>query len=194
MTEHSNGQSHASLVKRLLGVVIGMFAFGFALVPLYDVLCDVTGINGKTNTTAASLPIQESQSTREIRVQFLTRTSSGLSWPFLALTRSVTVTPGKLTRVDFVVENPKDVPVVAQAIPSVSPGLGAKYLHKLECFCFNQQPLAPGERKVMPMQFYVDETLPDDIGTLTLAYTLYDISDRLQESTAAVVETKRTTE
>lgn len=176
---NANEQANQQLTKRLLLIVAAMFGFGFALVPLYDVFCEITGLNGKTNTEAVQPVNIAADTDREVRVQFITHASKGVNWPFQAKIASVKVNPGVMTQVEFVIENPTDEPVVAQAIPSVSPGLGAQYLRKLECFCFNQQPLEAGERKVMPMQFYIAPDMPSDIGTLTLAYTLYDISDRV---------------
>ncbi|MBW8191235.1 cytochrome c oxidase assembly protein [Neiella marina] len=175
-TQHQ--QANKKLVGRLVLIVAAMFGFGFAMVPLYDVFCDITGLNGKTNSEAVSTVAVDADLSRQVRVQFVTHNAKGVAWPFQSSLPSIKVHPGVMTQVEFVVENPTNRPVIAQAIPSVSPGLGAQYLRKLECFCFNQQPLAPGERKVMPMQFYIAPDMPNDIGTLTLAYTLYDISNR----------------
>ncbi|GGA88500.1 cytochrome c oxidase assembly protein [Neiella marina] len=167
-----------------------MFGFGFALVPLYDVFCEITGLNGKTNDEAVQVVAIEADLDRQVRVQFMTRNAKGVSWPFESQLSTIKVNPGVMTQVDFVVENTTNKPVVAQAIPSVSPGLGAQYLRKLECFCFNQQPLKPGERKVMPMQFYIAPDMPKEIGTLTLAYTLYDITEHDNNPSAEVAMAK----
>ena len=166
------------LVLRLIVVVVGMFGFGFALVPLYDVFCDITGINGKTDNKAAVRTTTEIDTTREITVEFITRTNSGMQWEFRAETQKVLVHPGEVNTVAFYVRNPANSNIIAQAIPSVSPGQAALYLNKTECFCFNQQPLQAGQEAWMPMSFYVDTSLPEEITYFTLQYTLYDVTAR----------------
>ncbi len=165
-----------ALVAKLVCIVLGMFGFGFALVPLYDVFCDLTGINGKTNREAAVYRTQDVDSNRTVRVEFITRVNAGMSWQFEPVSPSVTVHPGELTRVEFKVHNPQAEGVWGQAVPSVSPGTAALYLNKTECFCFEQQHLLAGESLTMPMQFYVDPQLPEDIHFLTLQYTLYKVA------------------
>lgn len=176
MTETNN--KNQKMVLKLVVIVIGMFGFGFALVPLYDVFCDITGINGKTNTTAASYQAVDIDESREVTVEFITRTNTGMPWEFRAETKRIKVHPGELNTVSFYVRNPATSNIVAQAIPSVSPGLAALYLNKTECFCFNQQPLSGGKEAYMPMQFYVDPQIPDDISYFTVQYTLYDVTAR----------------
>lgn len=166
------------MVLKLLVVVIGMFGFGFALVPLYDVFCDITGLNGKTNASAAAYNNLLVDESRTVTVEFITRTNTGMPWEFRSETQRIKVHPGALHQVAFYVRNPARRDMVAQAIPSVSPGLAALYLNKTECFCFNQQPLSAGQEAYMPMQFYIDTQLPDDIHYLTLQYTLYDVTER----------------
>ncbi|MBD3585743.1 cytochrome c oxidase assembly protein [Salinimonas sp. HHU 13199] len=172
---------HRSMVIRLVVIVIGMFGFGFALVPLYDVFCDITGINGKTNASAAVYTAPEVDESRQITVEFLTRTHTGMPWEFRANTKRIKVHPGELTTVDFYVRNPMRKNFVAQAIPSVSPGEAALFLNKTECFCFNQQPLDGGGEATMPMSFYVDPQIPDDISYFTVQYTLFDVTARADE-------------
>ncbi|GGW91178.1 cytochrome c oxidase assembly protein [Alteromonas halophila] len=173
--------NNSKLVIKLLAVVIGMFGFGFALVPLYDVFCDITGINGKTSNQAASYQSIEVDESREVTVEFITRTNTGMPWEFRAQTHRVKVHPGELNTVEFYVRNPLTKEVVAQAIPSVSPGQAALFLNKTECFCFNQQPLAGGDEASLPMQFYVDPQLPEDINYFTVQYTLYDVTARTND-------------
>ncbi|NMH60732.1 cytochrome c oxidase assembly protein [Alteromonas ponticola] len=171
-------KNNQKMVIKLLVIVVGMFGFGFALVPLYDVFCDLTGINGKTaNSAAVYTPIEIDES-RTISVEFITRTNTGMPWEFRAETTRVKVHPGELSTVNFYVRNPANKQIVAQAIPSVSPGVAALYLNKTECFCFNQQPLLAGEEASMPMQFYVDPQLPDDISFFTVQYTLFDVTGK----------------
>ncbi|MDF2179257.1 cytochrome c oxidase assembly protein [Aliiglaciecola sp. CAU 1673] len=173
-----NGQTknNKALVLRLAAIVVGMFGFGFALVPLYDVFCDITGINGKTRNTAASYDFVTVDESRLVTVEFITRTNSGMPWEFEAQTKRVKVHPGEMAQVDFYVRNPSSRDIIGQAIPSVSPGTAALYLNKTECFCFNQQPLLAGQEALMPMKFYVDPQLPEDIHFFTLSYTLYDVT------------------
>lgn len=170
--------SNHTLVLRLVIVVIGMFGFGFALVPLYDVFCDLTGINGKTSANAAVYDAPVVDTSREVTVEFLTRTHTGMPWEFRANTQRIKVHPGQLSTVEFFVRNPMRKDFVAQAIPSVSPGEAALYLNKTECFCFNQQPLAAGDQATMPMSFYVDPALPAEITYFTVQYTLFDVTER----------------
>lgn len=155
-----------------------MFGFGFALVPLYDVFCDITGINGKTENQAAVWQDVAVDESRTVTVEFITRTNTGMPWEFRAETRRVKVHPGEINTVSFYVRNPASSEIIAQAIPSVSPGQAALYLNKTECFCFNQQPLQAGQEAWMPMSFYVDANLPQDISYFTLQYTLYDVTAR----------------
>ncbi|MEH6710057.1 MAG: cytochrome c oxidase assembly protein [Paraglaciecola polaris] len=168
--------NHSKMVGKLLVVVLGMFGFGFALVPLYDVFCDLTGLNGKTANSAATYEVMGIDESRTITIDFITRTNSGMAWQFEAQTRQLKVHPGQMNEVNFTVKNPTRHSVVGQAVPSVSPGTAALFLNKTECFCFEQQVLQAGESVVMPMRFYVDPQLPDDITYFTLQYTLYDVT------------------
>ncbi len=163
-------------VKRLMVIVFAMFGFGFALVPLYDVFCDITGLNGKTNTTAAVYDVDGIDRSRIVKVQFISRNAKGIPWQFKPMVNEVSVHPGEMKLVKFYAKNESAYDIVGQAVPSVSPGQAAVYLQKIECFCFNQQPLKANEEVEMALQFYVDPELPSDIKTLTLSYTLYDIT------------------
>jgi len=169
-------QSNAKIVKKLVLLVFAMFGFGFALVPLYDVFCDVTGINGKTNTTAVSYDNEGIDTTRQVTLQFLSRNAKGIPWRFEPMINEIEVHPGEVKIVKFYAKNESDHDIIGQAVPSVSPGLAANYLHKIECFCFTQQPLKAGKDAELALQFYIDKELPKDIHTLTLSYTLYDVT------------------
>lgn len=162
------------LVRRLLLLVVVMFAFGFALVPIYDVMCQAFGINGKT--AGAYSGVQTVDEAREVRVQFLATNASGMVWEFKPVADQLSVNPGSSREMRFIAYNPSDKPMTAQAVPSVSPSKAAAYFHKTECFCFTQQVLQPGERIEMPVRFIVDQDLPADVRHLTLAYTLFDIT------------------
>ena len=164
--------AHRSLINKLLLACAAMFAFGFALVPLYDVFCDITGINGKTDKVAAAAPDRVDRG-REVSVEFLATHDPAVAVDFAPETARLRLNPGELQLVSFVVENRSDQPIVTTAVPSVSPGEAARHFLKIECFCFQEQPLAPGERKLMPVQFYVDPELPERFKNLTLSYRLY---------------------
>lgn len=168
--------STARLVTRLLLLVAVMFGFGFALVPLYDVLCQAFGINGKT--AGQYQGVQQIDDSRAVRVQFLATNAEGMVWTFEPLQAEVRVHPGASHEVRFVAVNPTDRPMTAQAVPSVAPARAAAWFHKTECFCFTQQVLQPGERIEMPVRFIVDRDLPRDVHHLTLGYTLFDITGR----------------
>ena len=171
------------LVLRLTLVVVGMFGFGFLLVPIYDVMCQAFGINGKT--AGAYEGTQTVDEARMIRVQFLATNAAGMEWEFGPQADQLSVNPGSSQEMRFVAYNPTDKPMTAQAVPSVSPSKAAAFFHKTECFCFTQQVLQPGERIQMPVRFIVDRDLPADVRHLTLAYTLFDITSR-QPPVAAI--------
>ena len=168
-------------VGKMLLVVVAMFGFGFAMVPLYDVICDITGLNGKTSSQAADAS-EKVDASREITVQFFTQTDAAMPWEFRPETRSIKVHPGEITLVNFFARNEAGETVVGQAIPSVAPGLAAAHLKKTQCFCFDQQVLAGGKAVDMPVIFYLDPALPKHINEITLSYTLYNVTDRVQKS------------
>jgi cytochrome c oxidase assembly protein subunit 11 len=165
------------LVIRLLILVVAMFAFGFALVPLYDVMCKALGINGKTGDQYTQTQVVDQG--RQVRVQFLSTNAADMSWGFYPKADELTVYPGAVNEMLFVAQNPTGKAMTAQAVPSISPSTAAVYFHKTECFCFTQQMLQPGERIEMPVRFIVDRDLPNDVKHLTLAYTLFDITARM---------------
>jgi cytochrome c oxidase assembly protein subunit 11 len=165
------------LVIRLLILVVAMFAFGFALVPLYDVMCKALGINGKTGDQYTQTQVVDQG--RQVRVQFLSTNAADMSWGFYPKADELTVYPGAVNEMLFVAQNPTGKAMTAQAVPSISPSTAAVYFHKTECFCFTQQMLQPGERIEMPVRFIVDRALPNDVKHLTLAYTLFDITARM---------------
>lgn len=168
-------------VARLLVAVIAMFGFAFALVPLYDVICDLTGLNGKTASTAAAEGSGVVDEDRTVIVHFVTNTHGGIPWAFRPVTRSVRVHPGEITQVSFFVRNEGEGTIIGQAIPSVVPGQAATHLKKTQCFCFDQQSLAAGAERDMPMIFYLDPALPAQVREITLSYTLYDVTERMQQ-------------
>jgi len=172
-------QSNRKLTLKLLMAVVAMFGFGFALVPLYDVMCDTLGINGKTNTESVLQPQgMVPDESRSIRVEFMAHRNHDMPWSFEPKQAFMQVHPGQVIQTAFLAKNLSDRDIVGQAVPSVSPGLGASYFNKIECFCFNQQPLAGKAQAEMPLIFYIEPDIPDSIHTLTLSYTLYDITQK----------------
>lgn len=166
--------ANSKVVKRLTIAALAMFGFGFALVPLYDVFCDITGINGKTGRIALEAALAETvDEDRLVTVEFLATVNSGLPWEFKPMVRKIRVHPGVVTEVNYYARNKTDNLVTGQAVPSLAPGLAAKYFNKTECFCFTRQSLGPGEAKEMPLRFVVDPALPDDVRTVSLSYTFY---------------------
>ena len=178
----SEGLSTRNLVKRLMLMVVGMFAFGFLLVPIYDVMCQAFGINGKTTGVAWQGTEQTVDEARDIRVQFISSNAEGMQWSFGPQDAEIMLHPGEARTVNFLAHNPTDNVMVAQAIPSVAPSRAAAFFHKTECFCFTQQVLQPGESIEMPVRFIVDPALPKDVRRLTLAYTLFDVTERMAAS------------
>jgi len=164
------------LVTRLLLVVVAMFAFGFALVPLYDVMCKAFGMNGKTAGQYEGEQVVDLS--RKIGVQFLSTNAVDMVWEFYPKADQLSVHPGAVNEMLFVAYNPTDHVMKAQAIPSIAPANAAVYFHKTECFCFTQQTLQPGQRIEMPVRFIVDRDMPKDVKQLTLGYTLFDITAR----------------
>lgn len=165
-------ESHKILVRKLVLICIAMFGFGFALVPLYDVFCRYTGINGKTENTAAPAA-RRVDASREISVEFLANRDLGIPWSFAPEITRIEVHPGQVMVVNFLAENLSAEATIGRAVPSVSPGEAARYFKKIECFCFVEQPLDSRQKKVMPVQFYIDPELPEQFTTITLSYRLY---------------------
>jgi cytochrome c oxidase assembly protein subunit 11 len=164
--------SNKLLIRRLVLICFAMFGFGFALVPLYDVFCRYTGINGKTENTAATASKRIDES-REISVEFIANRDAGIPWSFSPGMERTILHPGAVMVMHFDVENLTDEAMVGRAVPSVSPGEAARYFKKIECFCFVEQPLDAHEKKSMPVQFYIDPDLPKQFTTITLSYRLY---------------------
>jgi cytochrome c oxidase assembly protein subunit 11 len=170
------------LSLKLLGAAVLMFGFGFAMVPLYDVFCEITGLNGKTGSqvyvTDSELGVDTS---RKITVQFLSVNNESAQLGFGPRTRSVTVTPGEVMEIAYFATNLTNREMKSHSVPSVSPQAGAQYLKKMECFCFQEQVIAVGETKEMPLRFYIDKDMPASITKLTLNYTIFDITEPLKE-------------
>jgi len=171
---------HGRLLIYLSLLVFGMFGFGFALVPIYNSLCKSLGINGKPILTKALVANAKARDdSRILNVEFVATNNASLPWDFYPTVQRVRIHPGEMFRLSFYAENKTDHKMIVQAIPSITPGLAAKYLKKTECFCFAQQSLNGHEAMYMPLLFHVDKALPKNIQTITLSYTLFDISNRL---------------
>ena len=174
MEASERASANRRVVRRLLVAAIAMFGFGFALVPLYDVFCDITGINGKTGRIEAEAALsQHVDDKRTVTVEFLSSVHSDLAWDFKPVVKRVKVHPGEVTEVNYMARNRTGEMVAGQAVPSLAPGLAAKYFNKTECFCFTRQTLGPNEEKLMPLRFVVDPELPEEIGTVSLSYTFF---------------------
>ncbi|QDQ40052.1 cytochrome c oxidase assembly protein [Legionella geestiana] len=174
------GARHDRLLLKLAVLVIGMFGFGFALVPIYNTLCKTLGINGKTGQQVAleAAHSVKMDAKRQVTVEFVATNNEGVQWTFYPETRKISVHPGEVARLSFYAENRTDHSMVVQAVPNVTPALAAKYLKKTECFCFTQQTLNGHEAMHMPLLFHLDPELPENIRTVTLSYTLFDVTHR----------------
>ncbi|CAH0528936.1 cytochrome c oxidase assembly protein [Vibrio hippocampi] len=179
----SEKPSHKRLISLLCLSVIAMFGFGFALVPLYDIMCEALGINGKTNTISAVQPVgMQPDKSRTVNVEFMAHINPDMPWLFKPKTVTMQVHPGEVVQTAYLATNLSQSSLIGQAVPSVSPGLGASYFNKIECFCFNHQPLQAQQSTEMPLIFYIELDIPDSIHTLTLSYTLYNLSSQQQAS------------
>ncbi len=181
--------------KRVVGgasfVVIAMFGFGFALIPLYDLFCDVLGINGSYQAIEDGTYDAGAESERALKngvdksriltMQFLVTENDALDLDFRALTSKLTFYPGEVKEVSYYVKNRSNKPMVIQAIPDITPNLAKKYLAKIECFCFKQQTLQPGEEKEMPLRFVVNSIIPDSIPVLTMTYRYIDLNYKAEQ-------------
>jgi cytochrome c oxidase assembly protein subunit 11 len=164
-------------------VAVIMFGFCFAIVPLYSLICQATGIstavpdykfNSLTEAKNKTKPVVDVS--RDVTIQFVAVNHKGMPWDFYPRVKSVTVHPGENAKVAFYAKNATDKTMTVQAIPSMTPGESMSHFHKIECFCFKQQTLKGRESKNMPLIFYVDKDLPKNIRVITLAYTLFDIT------------------
>jgi cytochrome c oxidase assembly protein subunit 11 len=188
-------QANQRVVKRLGIAAVLMFGFGFAMVPLYDVFCDITGINGKTGRIELEEALsQQVDEDRLVTVEFLAIVNSDLPWEFRPMVKKIKVHPGEVTEVNYFASNKTDKLVAGQAVPSLAPGLAAKYFNKTECFCFTRQTLGPGESKKMPLRVVVDPELPDEVRTVSLSYTFYPAkNDGSGDQQAGVIEDLQST-
>lgn len=186
MSGHTSTERRSYTAAKLGLVVLGMFGFGFALVPLYNVFCDITGLNGKTGVVGAEqVKAYAVDTSREVTVEFVTSLNQGMNWEFAPTTRKMKVHPGQVYSTMFVARNLYAQDMVGQAVPSVMPSVASKYFNKTECFCFVNQSFAAGQRREMPVSFVIDPALPPEVDTVTLSYTFFDVTQ-----TAAKSQTK----
>lgn len=168
-----NRRPERRLIGQLALLTIGMFAFGFALVPLYDVFCEITGLGGKTNDSAAVV-VEAPDESRTVTIEFVTTVNEYAPWDFAPSVRKIEVHPGKLYTATFMATNLTDQARVGQAVPSVTPLTAATHFKKTECFCFTAQAFEGDESKEMPVQFMVARALPAHVDTITLSYTFFE--------------------
>jgi len=168
--------ANQKLFAKLATIAVGMFAFGYALVPFYYQICAAWGVNSLGQVAEKPINTQV-DSSRTITVEFDSN-AHGLPWRFKPMVNHIDVHPGQLATVEYEVSNERSVPITAQAVPSYGPQLAGEYFKKIECFCFTQQTLAPGETRRMPVTFVVDPKLPKDVRTIALSYTFFEVAGR----------------
>ncbi|MBT6530047.1 MAG: cytochrome c oxidase assembly protein [Betaproteobacteria bacterium] len=192
MTNNKLAIENNNLLRKLIVVAIIMFAFGYALVPLYKKICEVTGVYDLIKPDEiVNTQVDES---RTVVMEFDANTRSDIGWQLVPLDFKMDVHPGELVHATFRLTNPTDTSFDAQAIPSYGPQHAAQFVKKLECFCFTQQTINAGETRDFSVVFVLDPTLPSDVGTVTLSYTMFEIegTKTIQDQTAHsdTVETK----
>jgi cytochrome c oxidase assembly protein subunit 11 len=172
-------RQNRNMTWKLLAIAAGSFGFGFALVPLYNVLCSVTGYGDQSKLRQQVSAIEHPDVSRTVTVEFLADVASSGNWEFRPVVRTITVHPGQLYTAQFYAHNLTGRDTVAQAVPNIAPSEVAAYFHKTECFCFSPQHFNLNEGRNMPVRFIIDPALPSHIDLITLAYTFYDESSRV---------------
>lgn len=164
------------MLTKLLVVAVMMFGFGYALVPMYKKICELTGVNILTpkDVTAERADNTQIDRTRTITIEFDANAHG--PWRFRPTVASMQVHPGEMAQVVYEVVNTQARSIDAQAIPSYAPQQAAVHFKKVECFCFKQQTLGPNQAKQMPVMFYIDPALPKDVKTITLSYTFFEVA------------------
>ncbi|HYC08821.1 MAG TPA: cytochrome c oxidase assembly protein [Steroidobacteraceae bacterium] len=176
---NDRARENRNMTWKLLAIAAGSFGFGFALVPLYNVLCAVTGYGDQAKLLEKVTAIEHPQVNRTVTVEFLADVASAGTFEFRPVVRSVEVHPGQLFTAQFYAHNLTGRDSVAQAVPNIAPSEVAAYFHKTECFCFAPQHFKLDEARNMPVRFIIDPALPSHIDMITLAYTFYDESSRV---------------
>lgn len=178
MTSEDRSRRNKATAFRLALLTVAMFGFGFALVPLYDVLCDITGLNGKTGRVEAATLTGQVDTSRTITVEFISTVNRGLYWEVKPTVASMKVHPGKVYETTYFARNKGDNVTIVQAVPSVSPGKAALYFNKTECFCFSKQLFEGKESREMPVRFVIGTDVPQQVRTVTLSYTFFDVGEK----------------
>lgn len=173
----SERSGHGRLVAKLAIVVLAMFGFGFALVPIYRVVCDITGFGGKLSEQPASIAAGASEVDRDrlVTVEFVATVNSNAGWVFRPAVAKMRVHPGELYNTTYYAENLLDQQLIGQASYNVAPGKAARYFAKPDCFCYTQQLFEPREQRDLNVTFFIDPALPKEIEAVTLSYTFFDI-------------------
>ena len=177
--ELRTSRDNRRLTLKLCAFALGSFAFGFALIPLYDVLCDVTGFGNQKALAEARVATEAPDDSRTITVDFIAELPSVGNWEFRPAVASMEIHPGRLYHTEFLAHNLTGRETVAQAVPNIAPGRAAGYFRKTECFCFTPQKFAVNETRPMPVRFVVDPAIPRSVDRITLSYTFYDESTRV---------------
>lgn len=167
-------RANRQLLVKLLIFTSGAFGFGYLLIPLYGVLCDITGFGNDKRLAQASVIKTNPDPSRVITLEFLAELPSVGNWQFRPVLKTMQIHPGQLYTADFIAKNLTGRDTTAQAIPTLAPSKVASYFHKTECFCFTPQNFKKGEERALPVRFVVDPAIPRDIDRITLAYTFYD--------------------
>lgn len=167
-------QSPGATAIRLAAVAVGMFGFGYLLVPAYDVFCEITGFGGRTNETPATAVAAAPEASRSVDLEFVTTVNQSAPWTFEAKAPGMRIHPGGIYEAVFLAENLSGHRQIAQAVPSIAPAQAAQYFKKLDCFCFTTQEFAPNEERELLVRFVVDRDLPEYVDTITLSYTMFD--------------------
>jgi len=187
-------RKHYVVAGKMVVLAAAMFGFGYLMVPLYDIICEVTGLNGKTgriSVAESQLQLERSQTykngvavEREITVEFVGIVSAGANWEFQPNERTMKVRPGEQYVTSYFAKNLSTIPVVGQASPSVSPSAAAKYFNKTECFCFTRQEFEAKGGRDMPVAFVIDPKIPANVDRVTLSYTFFKSKDQTLSSVA----------
>lgn len=181
--------SHRKILVRCGIVIVCMAAFPWASIPLYNAFCQWTGLNGKIDLSAPAenARVRDTSKQRSITVEFVADASLNLPWTLKPEVTQMKVSLGESTRINFYAENTSSRNIIARAVPSVSPGEGGPHFKKTQCFCFDNIQLQAGEKLEMPVVFYLDDNFPDDIATVTLSYTVFDVTDKVEVVAAPLI-------
>ena len=170
------------LILKLGVIVFAMLGFSYALIPLYDIICDITGLNGRTGVISGEVESKPVDLDRYVSVEFLSHINGTSGWTFTPDAQKIQVQPGKQYTMSYTATNLQDSSAVAQAVPSVAPVSAARHFNKIECFCFTSQAFKGNEQRALWVTFVVDPSLPQNIKVISLAYTFYDVTEKTQDN------------